>query len=114
MATITPARASVQANIETITWTNLSTADTAIGMMILGLGGAVGCMQVTGTFGSGTITLQGSNDGTNFSAITDPAGNDIALTAAGIIDFSTAAAYIRPASSGGTADDVTVTVILRS
>lgn len=114
MATITPARASVQANIEKLTWTNLSTADTATGELIAGLGGAVGCMQVTGTFGGATITLQGSNDGTNFAAITDPAGNDVALSAAGIIDFSTAAAYIRPASSGGTADDVTVTVVLRS
>jgi hypothetical protein len=114
MATITPARASVAANIESITWTNLSTADTATGMMVMGAAGAIGAMMVTGTFGSATITLQGSNDGTNFYAITDPAGNDVAVTAAGIVDFSTAAAYIRPASSGGTADDVTVTVVLRS
>lgn len=113
MATITPVRASVQAGIEKITWTNLSTADTATEVMVMGASGAIGAMQVTGTFGSATITLQGSNDGTNFAAITDPSGNDIAVTAAGIVDFSTAAAYIRPSSAGGTADDVTVTVILR-
>lgn len=114
MATITPVRDSVAVNIERITWTDLSTADTATSVLVMCAAPAIGSMQVTGTFGSATITLQGSNDGTNFAAITDLAGNDCALSAAGLVDFSTAAAYIRPASSGGTADDVTVTVVLRS
>lgn len=82
--------------------------------MVMGLGGLSGSMQVTGTFGSATITLQGSNDGTNFYAIKDFAGDDIALTAAGILEFSTAAAYIRPSSANGSADNVTVVIVLRS
>jgi hypothetical protein len=113
MATITAARSSIVAGIEIITWTNLSTADTATSIIPMGAAGAIGAMMVTGTFGGATITLQGSNDGTNFYAITDPSGNDIAVTAAGLVEFSTAAAYIRPSSAGGTADDVTVTVCLR-
>lgn len=114
MANITPTRTALEFGSESVVWTGLSTADTAIGVYANKTTGAVGAMQCTGTFGGATITLQGSNDGSNFYAITDPAGNDVVLTADGIIDFSTAAAYIRPASSGGTADDVTVTVILRS
>lgn len=114
MATITPVRDSVAVNIERITWTDLSTADTGTGVMVMGSSPAVGSMQVTGTFGGATITLQGSNDGTNYSNITDLAGNDAGLSAAGIIDFSTACAYIRPSSASGTADNVTVTVVLRS
>jgi len=114
MATITPVRGSVHVGIESITWTGLSTADTATGVMVMGTAPIIGSIMVTGTFGGATITLQGSNDGTNYYAINDAAGNTIALTAAGIEDFSTAAAYIRPASSGGTGDDVTVVVTLRS
>jgi hypothetical protein len=43
----------------------------------------------------------------------DSAGTDISLTAAGMREFSTAALYLKPTSSGGTSDNVTVTVILR-
>jgi hypothetical protein len=40
-------------------------------------------------------------------------GEDITFTAAGMAEFSTAARYIKPTSSGGTADNVTVTIVLR-
>lgn len=114
MATITPTRGTLAVNIETLTWTGLSTADTADGLLVNGSSPAIGCMQVTGTFGGATITLQGSNDGSNYAAVTDAAGNSITLSAAGLKDFSTAAAYLRPSSSGGTGDDVTVVVVLRN
>ena len=114
MATITPVRSSEGANIEKVFWETLTTADTATAVIPQGVTGVVGSVQVTGTFGSGTCVLQGSNDGTNYVTLKDTAGNDISLTAAGMVDFSTAALYIRPSTSGGTADDLDVTVILRS
>ena len=114
MATINETRGNAgPVGAEIITWTPITEADVGRGALVMGASGAVGAMQVNGTFGSATITLQGSNDGTNFYALTDPAGNDVALGAAGIIDFSTAAAYIRPATAGGTGSSLTVTVCLR-
>jgi P pilus assembly chaperone PapD len=70
-------------------------------------------VQVTGTFGGATIALQVSNDGTNYATLKDGTGTTITFTSAGMAEFSTAALYIKPSSSGGTADDVTVTVVLR-
>lgn len=113
MATITPVASSIEGTIQTITWTGVSTADTMTGILLRNACGAIGCMQVSGTFGGSTVTLQGSNDATNYYPITDAAGNDIAVTVAGLVEFSTAAAYIKPASAGGVADDVTVVVVLR-
>jgi hypothetical protein len=40
-------------------------------------------------------------------------GTAITFTAAGFTEFSTAALFIKPTSTGGTADNVTVTVVLR-
>lgn len=114
MATITPTRGTIAVNIESLTWTGLSTADTADGLIVMGASPAIGCMQCSGTFGGATITLQGSNDGSTYASVTDAAGNAITLSAAGLKDFSTAAAYLRPSSSGGTGDDVNVVVVLRS
>lgn len=108
MATITPVRSSIHAGIEAITWTGLSTADTATSVLVTGSTARDGSMMVAGTLGGATIALQGSNDGTNFFTM-----SDVSFTATGIEDFTMSAAYIRPVSSGGTGDDVTVTIVLR-
>lgn len=114
MADITPVRSSIQYNIEKIFWETLTTGDTAIYITPMGAAPICGSVQVTGTFGSGTFALQGSNDGTNWVTLKDTAGNDATLTAAGLIDFSTACAFVRPSTSGGSSDDLDVTMILRS
>lgn len=114
MATITPVRSSPSVNIEQVFWETLTTADTATSVIPQGVSGAVGSIQVTGTFGSGTCVLQASNDGSNWVTVKDTAGNDVSFTSAGMADFSTAALYLRPSTSGGTSDDLDVTVILRS
>lgn len=94
-------------------WAGLSTGDTASPLTIGGTMGAVGAVQVAGTFGGATVTLQASNDGTNWVTVKSLLGLDVSLTAAGLAEFSTGALYIRPAISGGTGDDVDVTVVLR-
>lgn len=59
-------------------------------------------VQFTGTFDSATVTLTGSNDGTNYKILTDPLGNTLSFTdVAGPTQISEITAYIRPASSGG-------------
>jgi hypothetical protein len=113
MATIIPTTVEEQIRAAAYRWTDYSTADTSTPIKVQNMQGLAGSVQVTGTFGGATITLQVSNDGTNYVTLKDSAGIDISLTAAGMSEFSTAALYLKPTSTGGTSDNVTVTVILR-
>ena len=113
MSTIIPTTVSEQVRSSVFQWTDYSTADTSAPVEIQNMQGLAGAVQVTGTFGSATIALQVSNDGTNYVTLRDSAGSNITFTAAGMAEFSTAARYIKPTSSGGTADNVTVTIVLR-
>ena len=113
MATIVPTTVEEQIRAAAYRWTDYSTADTATPVKVQNMQGLAGSVQVTGTFGGATVALQVSNDGTNFVTLKDGTGTDITFTAAGMAEFSTAALYVKPTSSGGTADNVTVTVVLR-
>lgn len=69
-------------------------------------------VQITGTFDSATVVLEGSNDGTNWVTLTDPQGNAISKTSAGLEQIEEVTRYIRPKHSGGTsAESITVTVL---
>ena len=113
MATIIPTTVEEQVRASAYRWTNYSTADTAAPVKVQNMQGLAGSVQVTGTFGGATVALQVSNDGTNYSTLKDGTGVAIAFTSAGTAEFSTAALFVKPTSSGGTSDDVTVTVVLR-
>lgn len=113
MATIVPTTVEEQIRAAAYRWTDYSTADTATPVKVQNMQGLAGSVQVTGTFGGATVALQVSNDGTNFVTLKDGTGTNITFTAAGMAEFSTAALYVKPTSSGGTADNVTVTVVLR-
>lgn len=110
MATIVPTEVEGSTSYR---WTDYSTADTSAPARLQNMEGLAGAVQVTGTFGGATIALQVSNDGTNYATLKDSTGTDITFTAAGMREFSTAALFIKPTSSGGTADNVTVTITLR-
>lgn len=73
-------------------------------------------VQVTGTFGaSGNCRFQGTNDGTNYAALTDPQGNDLNFTATKIEGISEIAAAVRPnITAGDGTTSITVTMIARS
>lgn len=59
-------------------------------------------VQVNGTFGSGgSVTLQGSNDGTNWVTLTDPAGSALTFTSAGLKAILPLPRYIRPNVTAG-------------
>jgi len=70
-------------------------------------------VQVTGTFNAQTLTMQGSNDGTNWFTLTNSAGTNLAFTAAGGGLISEGPRYIRPSFSGSTGGDLDITVRLR-
>lgn len=113
MAAIDPVPAPIPAfpyPAQKYTWTPVTNADTCV---------AVSCptlrdksIQVAGTFGSVSVALHGSNDGTNYAALSDPAGNVIAITAAGIVQIGQITHYIKPVGSGGGGtQSVTITVV---
>ena len=65
--------------------------------------------QVFGTFGaSGTATISGSLDGTNYATLADPNGNSLALTTAKIETVLEATRYIRPSVTGDGTTNLTV------
>lgn len=58
--------------------------------------------QVTGTFGAGgNLRIEGSVDGTNYAALTDPQGNDINITAAKLELVTEIVKQIRPRVTAG-------------
>lgn len=113
MAEIDPVNSKLGPGVELVTWTTLTESDTAEGYLAGSTKPLVGALQVTGTFGGATVSLQGSNDNSNWVNLKDTAGTEIALTAAGGADFSTAFAYIRVSASGGSSQDVDSIICLR-
>lgn len=78
---------------------------------VIGRGRALGgCIQAVGTWGSATLTLQKSANGTDWVDVKDLDGTTIAMTADGMAEFTTAAPYLRLTISGGTGDDINVWV----
>lgn len=71
-------------------------------------------VQFVGTFDGGTIILEGSNDGVNYHTLTDPQGNAISKTAAGLEEIEETTRYIRPRCTvAGAGTDIDVHMILR-
>ena len=93
-------------------YTTLSASDTGQPVfMDAGVGLLLSVQAVVGGgtgFNSGTLTIQVSNDGTNWATIKDVHGNDAAFTAAGMVEISTGAQFIRP-SCDASINDVDVT-----
>jgi hypothetical protein len=116
MATVSPAFDFIQAQaakVPRITWAGVVTGDTLTSLPVAGQAAVAGAVQFSGTFGGATMTLQASNDGTTFATIKDLTGTAISATAAGLFEFTTAALYIRPAITGGSANSVNVILSLR-
>lgn len=113
MATITPAL-TIVAGVPRITWTGVSTADTMVAFGPLpGKSAEFASVLLSGTWGSSTVTLAGSEDNSTFITLKDRTGTAVSGTANTRFELSTAASYLKPASSGGTADNVDVVVVLR-
>lgn len=92
-----------------VAWLNCANGDTGnpVGLSVY----QDRSVQVLGTFGAGgSVTIQGSNDGgTTWSTLTDPLGNALTFTAAGIKQIVELPYQVRPsvtAGDGTTAIDV--------
>lgn len=114
MATISPTTAVSAKGVVTITWAGVSTADTMTAVQLADDGAEFAACQMTGTWGSATVTLAGSEDDTTYLTVKDRTGTAVSATANARFDnISTAAKYLKPASTGGTADNVDVVLTLR-
>lgn len=58
-------------------------------------------VQVTGTF-DGAVTIQGSNDGTNYATLNDVFGIPLSFTAAGLRAIAECPKYVKPVVAAGT------------
>lgn len=99
-----------ESQLSLATWTALANGNT---------GDSISCarwsdktVQVKGTFGAGgSITLQGSNDGSTWATLHNAQGNAITMTAAAIELIAENPRFIRPnvtAGDGTTALDVLI------
>lgn len=98
-------------NAHVVQWTGLLNGDD--GSPIEMPGSSDRSVQFSGTFGTGgTILLEGSNDGTNYVVLTDPQGNAISKTAAGIEAVTELTRYVRPRVSAGDGSTSLVATLL--
>ena len=116
MATITPTityAPNGQRQLVAVEWAGLASGD--VGAPVELGGWPDRSVQIQATFGDGTMTLQGCNEATptNWHALTDPQGNDIAKTAADLEAVTENTRHIRPSFSGTTGTAATVTVVAR-
>jgi hypothetical protein len=92
-------------------WAAGTDGDTGQPIEIHGQRGIVAAVQMFGTFG-GSVSIQKSLNGSNWITATDFDGSDVTLSAAGIVEFSTAARWLR-AFYGAGVSSVTVLISLR-
>jgi hypothetical protein len=113
MAAIDPVPSRVVSGCEVWAWEGVSDSDTFVRVLPAGTEPVIGSFQVTGSFGGGTVRLQGSNNNSDWVNLNDISGDQISLTGAGAAEFSTAMAYLRPIVSGGTGYSLNVYISLR-
>ncbi len=67
-------------------------------------------VSATGTWGSATLTIEGSNDGTTYETLNDSRGegNPLTLTANNLVVIGENPRFIRPRTSGGTSTSLTI------
>ena len=74
-------------------------------------------VQVAGTFGGATVTVQGSNDlttPTNASTLTDPGGTSIVKTSISLVHILEMPLWIRPSVTGGDGSTaITINLVVR-
>lgn len=83
----------------TALWATMANND--VGLPIPASAFADRTFQVDGTFGGGTVTIEGTLDGTNYHTLTDSTGLPVTFTAAALKFITEASVQIRPKVTGG-------------
>jgi hypothetical protein len=105
-AGVTPKDAQV------ITWTSIDSADTCTAVEVP-VYADMSVQYVCGTWGSGVLTIEGSNDGTNFETLNDAFGAAISKTANGISQILENTLEIKPVITGAGLTGLEVTMLIR-
>jgi len=73
-------------------------------------------VQILGTFGAGgSVSIEGSNNGSDWVVLTDPQGNSISKTTGSMEMVAETPRYIRPrVTAGDGTTDITVIVFART
>ncbi len=104
---VIPAEVSILnlGGVKLVTWADMQDGDTGEPVQISPFPDRT--VQATG---DGTVTVAGSNDGTNFGAVADPSGDPIALvgTTHDIAMIRENPLFVQPTCSGGTGTTVTL------
>ena len=113
MATITPVTTRVKpwADTWSVLWETIGNADTGTGVSMAMMSDR--SIQVTGTWGSATVVVQGSNDNVTWLTLSDSQGNALSKTADFVEQILEFTRYIRVSSSGGTGTDLDATLFGR-
>lgn len=118
MATITPTKTKLNVvpngSAWRIQWANMANGDTGAPVSLTNFFDR--SVQVTGTFGAGgTVVLEGTNDGTNYSTLNNPADTALSLQAAAIEQVTEITEMVRPdVTAGDGTTDLTVTMVVSS
>lgn len=103
MATRTAVQSSIDSgNGQIINWSGLAggTADVGDAVQLPAHGDM--SVQVGGTFGTSTLSIQGSNDGTTWTTLIDMQAASMAFTSAQFKTIRDVPRYIRPSAPSGT------------
>lgn len=114
MATITPTfdRDTVP-GVVIVTWTGMTTGDVGAGVPIAYSADLTA--QQSGTIGGSTTTWEGSNDNTNWHAMTRRSvGTNMAFTAASVHAANECPAWVRPSVTGGTSVTIKATMAIHA
>lgn len=94
----TPVGAKLPANGVLFQWLDLDATDPDGAPVLVG-DFADMCVQIDGTFGTASCTLQGSNDGSNWYPLTDVQAAAITKSSAGLEQVAECPLYVRPLAS---------------
>lgn len=102
-----------QQNCALAVWSGVLNGDTGDAVQLADF--ADRSVQIGGILGvGGSCSLEGSNDGVTFYALTDPQGNAITKTALGLEAIEECTRYVRPnATAGDGSTNFTVTLWAR-
>jgi hypothetical protein len=117
MATIVPTFTKIRGpagGIDAVvtTWTPLAAAGD-VGQPLQRIDLSDRTVQVTGTFASATIVLEGSNDGVSYFTLSSPSGTALSFTAAGLTPVNQPVAFMRPRVTAGSGASLTATMTAR-
>lgn len=101
----------IQKGVSKTIWTGLLNGDTGLPQT-----GALlpdKSVQVSGTFGvGGSVSIKGSNDNATWFTLTDPQGNALVFTAAGMEQISENPQHMMPeVTAGDGSTSLTVTIV---